>query len=38
VLVAYPLLTLRVVTRIHYQALRLYLAGLRFHPRPADVR
>jgi DUF1365 family protein len=31
---AYPLATLRVVTRIHYQALQLWLAGLRFHPRP----
>ena len=31
----YPLLTFGVVARIHFQALRLFLKRLPFHPKPA---
>ncbi len=31
----HPLMTLKVVGAIHWQALRLWLKGARFHPRPA---
>lgn len=34
-LVAYPLLTLKVVAGIHWEALRLWLKGARLHERPA---
>ena len=30
-----PLLTLKVIAGIHWEAARLWLKGLRFHPRPA---
>ena len=30
----HPLLTLKVVTAIHWQALKLWLKGATFHPRP----
>ncbi len=33
--VAFPLLTLKVIAAIHWQALRLWLKGARFHRRPA---
>lgn len=32
---AFPLLTLKVVAGIHWEALRLWLKGVRLHPRPA---
>lgn len=31
---SYPWMTLGVIVRIHWQALRLWAKGLRFHPRP----
>lgn len=34
-LVEYPLLTLRVITAIHWQALRLWWKGAVYHPVPA---
>lgn len=34
-LVRYPLLTLKVVAGIHWEALRLWLKGAKFHERPA---
>lgn len=34
-LVAYPLLTLKVVAGIHWEALQLWLKGARLHERPA---
>ena len=33
--VSLPLMTLKVVAGIHYEALRLWLKGARFHSRPA---
>jgi len=33
--VRYPLLTLKVVGAIHWEALRLWLKGARYHARPA---
>ena len=30
-----PLLTLKVIAGIHWEAARLWIKGLRFHPRPA---
>ena len=35
-LVRQPLLTLSVVARIHWQALRLWLKGVSFHPNPSS--
>ena len=35
VLVTYPLLTLKVIVGIHWEALRLWLKGVRLHKRPA---
>ena len=35
VTVAYPLLTLKVVAMIHWQALKLWLKGARFYTKPA---
>lgn len=32
--ITHPLLTLKVVTAIHWQALKLWLKGATFHPRP----
>jgi DUF1365 family protein len=32
---AYPLLTLKVVLGIHWEALKLWLKGAKYHPRPA---
>lgn len=32
---AYPLLTLKIVAMIHWQALKLWLKGARFYPKPA---
>lgn len=37
-LFAYPLLTLKVIAAIHWQALLLWLKGLRVRPRPAPPR
>ena len=39
VLVAFPLLTLKVVVAIHWHALRLLLKGFRLrpHPKPPDI-
>lgn len=34
-LLRYPLMTLKVIGTIHWQALRLWLKGARFHRRPA---
>lgn len=34
-LLAYPLMTLKVILAIHWQALRLWRKGLRLQPRPA---
>ncbi len=33
-LARYPFMTLQIVTKIHYQALRLWRKGARFHPHP----
>jgi len=38
VLVRYPAATLAVILRIHWQALRLWLKGARFHPHPDKLR
>lgn len=35
---AYPLLTLKVVAMIHWQALKIWLKGGRFHPKPAPPK
>jgi DUF1365 family protein len=35
VLLAYPLMTLKVIAAIHWEALRLWRKGLALHPRPA---
>jgi DUF1365 family protein len=35
---AYPLMTLKVIGAIHWQALRLWLKGAAFHRRPAPPR
>lgn len=32
-----PLLTLKVIAGIHWEAARLWVKGLRFHPRPAAL-
>lgn len=32
--ITHPLLTLKVITAIHWQALKLWLKGATFHPRP----
>lgn len=32
---AYPLLTLKVIGGIHWEALKLWLKGAKYHPRPA---
>jgi DUF1365 family protein len=37
VLVVYPLLTLKVVAGIHWEALKLWLKGVPLHKRPASV-
>ncbi len=37
-LLRFPLLTLKVILAIHWQALRLWLKGARFHRRPAPPR
>lgn len=34
-LLSYPLMTLKVIAAIHWQALRLWLKGCRFRPHPA---
>ncbi|HEV2503665.1 MAG TPA: DUF1365 family protein [Mesorhizobium sp.] len=34
-LIFYPLLTLKVVVGIHWEALRIWLKGMRLHPRPS---
>lgn len=34
-LLRYPLMTLRVIAAIHWQALRLWLKGAAYHPKPA---
>jgi len=31
---SHPLLTLKVVCAIHWEALRLWMKGVRLHPRP----
>jgi len=36
-LVALPLVTVKVVAAIHFQAIRLWLRGARFHSRPKPV-
>lgn len=33
-LVRYPLMTLKVIATIHWQALRLFIKGVPFHPHP----
>lgn len=33
--IQFPLMTVKVITAIHWQALRLWLKGARFHRRPA---
>jgi DUF1365 family protein len=38
VLLIYPLMTLKVVTLIHWQALRLYIKGAPFYVHPAKRR
>jgi len=38
VLLRYPVATLAVILRIHWQALRLWLKGARFHPHPDGLR
>jgi uncharacterized protein len=35
VLLAYPLMTLKIIAAIHWEALRLWRKGLAVHPRPA---
>lgn len=37
VLVRYPPMTARVLTAIYWQALRLYLKGVPYHPHPASL-
>ena len=34
-LLSYPFMTLKVITAIHWQALRLWIKGFRFRPHPA---
>jgi DUF1365 family protein len=36
-LLRYPLMPQQVISRIHWQALRLYLKGVPFHPKPPFV-
>ncbi|MFG0259376.1 MAG: DUF1365 domain-containing protein [Phycisphaerales bacterium JB041] len=36
-LVRYPLMTARVIGRIHFEALRLWIKGARVHPHPAQA-
>ena len=36
--VSHPLVTLKVIGTIHWQALRLWLKGAKFHRRPAPPR
>jgi DUF1365 family protein len=38
VLLSYPLMTLKVITMIHWQALRLWLKGARFHAHPKKLK
>lgn len=38
VFVRYPLLTLKVVAGIHWEALKLFLKGVRLYPRPKPPR
>jgi DUF1365 family protein len=38
VLLAYPLMTLKVIAAIHWEALRLWLKGVPFHTHPAKRR
>jgi DUF1365 family protein len=38
VLLVHPLMTLQVIAAIHWQALRLWLKGVPFHPHPAKRR
>jgi uncharacterized protein len=33
-----PFMTLKVITMIHWQALKIWLKGARFHPKPAPPR
>jgi uncharacterized protein len=33
-LIRYPLMTVKIITAIHYQALRLWLKNVPFHPHP----
>lgn len=35
---AHPLMTLKVIVAIHWQALRLWSKGARFHPKPGKAR
>ena len=37
-LLSHPLLTLKVVSAIHWEALRLWIKGVRLHPRPPAPR
>ncbi len=36
--VAYPLLTLKVVLMIHWEALKIWLKGGRYHPKPSPPK
>jgi DUF1365 family protein len=38
VLLAYPPMTLKVITMIHWQALRLWLKGARFYVHPKELK
>jgi len=33
-LIRYPLMTVKIITAIHYQALRLWCKNVPFHPHP----
>jgi DUF1365 family protein len=37
-LIRYPAITVAVILRIHWQALRLWLKGATFHPHPEKLR